>query len=64
MIGTNDIFATLPENIIHLMKFKDTPNNIDLQKDKREICVLMDWMEAVGFGVNKLVWTTRETITD
>ena len=64
MIGTTDIFATLPENIIHLMKFRDTPDNIDLQKDKREICCLLDWMEAVGFGVNKLVWTTTESITD
>lgn len=63
MAGTTDIFATLPENMFHIMKRGDELQNIDLQKQDRAVKVLMDWWEAVGFGVNKLVWTTEETVT-
>lgn len=61
MTGSTDIWATMPENIIHLMKRNDALTNIDLQKADRLVKILMDWWEAVGFGVNKLVWASDET---
>ena len=62
MTGTTDIWATLPENMIHIMKRGDDLQNFDLQKVDRAVKVLMDWWEAVGFGVNKLVWASAETV--
>lgn len=64
MIGTTDIFATLPENIIHVTKRNSNLTNIDLQKQDRMVKVLMDWWEALGFGVNQLVWTSEETVAE
>lgn len=64
MTGTTDIFATLPENMIHVMKRNENITNIDMQKADRLVKLLMDWWEAVGFGVNNLVWATRETVQD
>lgn len=63
MIGTLDIFATMPENIIHLTKRDFNTASIDCQKSNRQVKFLIDWYEAVGFGCNQLVWTTQETIT-
>lgn len=62
MAGTTDIFATLPENIFHLKKRDSQNGDFDIQKQDRGVKVLMDWWEAVGFGVNKLVWTSYETV--
>ena len=64
MIGTKDIWATMPENMIHLMKRNDNLTNIDMQKADRLVKILMDWWEAVGFGVNKLVWASAETCAE
>lgn len=63
MIGTTDMFATLPENIIHVTKRNSDLSNIDVQKQDRVVKILMDWWEAVGFGVNQLVWATSESVT-
>lgn len=62
MAGTTDIWATLPENMFHVMKRGDELQNFDIQKADRAVKLLMDWWEAVGFGVNKLVWASAETV--
>ncbi len=62
MAGTTDIWATMPGNMYHLMKRGDGVSNFDVQKADRLVKVLMDWWEAVGFGVNKLVWASAETV--
>ena len=62
MNGTNDIFTTMSENMIHLRKRDLNKVHVDLQKIDREIKFLIHWFEAVGFGCNKLVWTTDATI--
>lgn len=64
MTGTTDIFASLPENMIHIKKRNENLTNIDMQKADRLVKLLMDWWEAVGFGVNSLVWATRETVQE
>lgn len=58
MIGSKTMFATLPQNIIHLKKRDANKSNVDIQKADRLVKVLMDWWEGLGFGVNKLVWAT------
>lgn len=58
MIGSKALFATLPQNIIHLKKRDASKTNIELQKADRLVKVLMDWWEGLGFGVNQLVWAT------
>lgn len=64
MSGTKDIFATIPQNIVHVKKRDIASTNIDIQKSDREVKLLIDWWEAVGFNCNKLVWTTTETVTE
>lgn len=64
MAGTTDIFATLPENIVHLKKRDISAVNIDVQKADRQVKFLVDWWEAVGFNCNALVWTSKETVTE
>lgn len=62
MSGTKDMFAYKDGNLLWLTR-KDK-FNFDLQKEDRMVKVLGDWREAVGFGVNKEVWVTKETVTD
>lgn len=62
MIGTLDIWATMPQNILHLYKRDFSTAKVDMQKFDRQVKMLIDWYEAVGFGCNQLVWTTTETI--
>ncbi len=62
MAGSTDIWATLPENMFHITKRGDGLQNIDLQKSDRMVKILMDWWEAVGFGCNRLVWASEETV--
>lgn len=64
MAGTNDIWASLGENLYHIRKRSDDMVNIDLQKADRVVKLLMDWWEAVGIGCNKLVWASRNTLID
>lgn len=62
MNGTNDIFTTLKENILHLRKRDLTSVHVDMQKIDREIKFLIHWWEAVGFACNAMVWTSKESL--
>ena len=62
MNGTNDLFTTMKENILHLRKRDLNKVQVDIQKVDREIKFLIHWWEAVGFACNKMVWTTAETV--
>jgi len=63
MNGTNDIFTTMRENILHLRKRDLSKVHVDIQKVDREIKFLIHWWEAVGFACNAMVWTSKESIT-
>jgi len=63
MNGTNDIFTTLKENILHLFKRDLNKIHVDIQKFDRQIKFLIHWWEAVGFACNAMVWTSRESIS-
>lgn len=62
MSETKDMFAFTDGNLLRITR-KDK-FNFDLQKQDREVKILSDFREAVGFGVNSEVWVTEETVTD
>ena len=62
MAGTAFLFATMPGNILHLVKRNKDVRNFDVQADKRNVCILGHWWEGIGFVDNDLVYTTAETI--
>lgn len=62
MSGTTDIWATLPENILHITKRQDKAGNFDVQADKRDVNVLGHWYEGVGFEDNNLVYASTNTV--
>jgi hypothetical protein len=57
MSGTTDIFATPKENMIHLTKKDINKNRFNIEESKRQVFLMTDWWEAVGFGINQAVWT-------
>lgn len=60
MTGTTDIWATLPQNILHLTK--RSKSNFDVQANHRNVDILGDWFEGVGFEDNDLVFASCETV--
>lgn len=55
-----DMFAFVKGNLLWCTR-KDK-FNFDVQKEDRYVKVLADWREGIGFGVNKMVWATGETV--
>lgn len=61
--GTNVIFATPKVNLIHLTKKSANKTNIKIEEAKREVSLMCDWWEGMGFGMNAAVWTNlQETV--
>lgn len=64
MTGYNHMFATPQSNILHLTKKSSNKTNIKVEESKREVSLLCDWWEGVGFGMDAAVWTTQpKTVT-
>lgn len=59
MVGYEYMFATPQSNLIHLMKKSSNKTNIKIEESKREVSLLCDWWEGVGFGIDGAVWTTQ-----
>ena len=57
MVGTNDIWCTPAENLIHVTPATMTKNLFKLEEAKRSVAVMADWAEGLGFGINQAVWT-------
>lgn len=55
--GTDTIFATPKPNLLHLTKKSKNKTNIKIEESKREVCLLADWWEGLGFGMDGCVWT-------
>ncbi|MFA5816647.1 MAG: hypothetical protein WC865_13615 [Bacteroidales bacterium] len=55
--GTDVIFATPKENILHLTKKSANKTRFSIEESKREVSFLCDWWEGMGFGMNAAVWT-------
>lgn len=62
MAGTNDLFSTFKENVLHLTKRGFSGASLDVQLHDRQVHILGDWWEGIGFACNQLVWTTAETV--
>jgi hypothetical protein len=62
MVGTNDIWASVDNNLLWLTKREGNLSQASLQLHHYNVDILLDWWEAIGFACNKMVWTTPETI--
>ncbi len=57
MTGTNDIFCTPKANLLHITPSTSTKNAIRVEEVRRNISVMADWWEGLGFGIDEAVWT-------
>jgi len=58
--GTNVIFATPKENLLHLTKKSGNKTKFSIEESKREVSFMCDWWEGLGFGMNAAVWTNLQ----
>lgn len=59
LAGTGKIIATPAENFLYVRR-KNGINAPVIQADKREVIIMTDWWEALGFGYNELVWVYKQ----
>jgi len=57
MSGSGEIFATPKENLLWITKKDINKTRFELQGVDRQVKLLTDWWEGVGFGINEVVWT-------
>ena len=55
--GTDVIFATPQTNLLHLTKKSANKTKIDIQEYRRNVSLMCDWWEGLGFGIDAAVWT-------
>lgn len=58
MAGSGYIFATVADNLVHLRKVNgmSTPK---VEESKREVFLMLDWWEGIGFDYNELVFAYK-----
>jgi hypothetical protein len=57
MIGTDDLFITPKNNLLHITKKGKNAANFKVEESKRCVSIMTDWWEGFGFGLNEVVWT-------
>jgi hypothetical protein len=57
MIGTDDLFITPNQNMLHLTKKGQNAATFRVEESKRCVSIMTDWWEGLGFGLNEVVWT-------
>lgn len=57
MHGTAEMFATPKANMLYLTKKDQNKSKFEIQGVDREVKLLTDWYEGVGFGINEIVWS-------
>lgn len=57
MIGTDDIFITPVDNLIHPTKKGSNASTFKVEESKRCVSIMTDWWEGLGFGLLDAVWT-------
>ena len=55
--NTDVIFATPQTNLLHLTKKSANKSIIKVEEYRRNVSLMCDWWEGLGFGVNGAVWT-------
>jgi len=63
MIGTDDLFITPNQNLLHLTKKGSNAATFRVEESKRCVSIMTDWWEGLGFGLNEVVWTNVEAPT-
>jgi hypothetical protein len=58
--GSDAIFATPKNNLLHLTKKSANKTKIKVEEYRRNVSLLCDWWEGVGFGMNAAVWTNLQ----
>lgn len=58
---TGVIMSTPADNFIHIRRTRKN-NPPRLETSKRQVDVMMDWWEGLGFGFNELVWYYKPTV--
>jgi len=61
MSGSNILWATTKENMLHITKKGQNAGKFLIEESKRCVSIMTDWWEAIGFGINEIVWTTAGT---
>ncbi|NQU87938.1 MAG: hypothetical protein HQ541_19490 [Mariniphaga sp.] len=57
MVGTDDIFCTPKQNLLHLYSLSAKKRKYKVETSKRAVAVMADWWEAIGIATNPVVWT-------
>ncbi len=55
--GSDTIFATPKQNLIHLTNKSSNKTNIKIESYRRQVSFFCDWREGLGFGMDACVWT-------
>ncbi|MGQ1890635.1 hypothetical protein ACT29H_09355 [Thermophagus sp. OGC60D27] len=61
--GETFMFATPKENMFHITKKSANMTNFKIEESKRQVFIMSDWWEGIGFGINDAVWTTLPKTT-
>lgn len=64
MEESNVLFCTPKQNMIHLMKKTINQNRVNIEESKRQVFIMTDYWEGIGFGINEIVWTNYGTGSD
>lgn len=62
MEGTNDLWATVPNNLLWLTIRDMNTASADVQAIHYDVDIMLDWWEGLGFACNKEVWVCAETV--
>jgi hypothetical protein len=62
MEGTNDLWATVPDNLLWLTIRDMNTASAEMQAIHYDVDVMLDWWEGIGFACNQMVWATAETV--
>ncbi|MGV8828239.1 MAG: hypothetical protein ACWA6U_07945 [Breznakibacter sp.] len=60
LAGETFMFATPKENMFHITKKSANQTKFKLEEAKRQVSLMCDWWEGIGFGINEAVWTTLD----
>jgi hypothetical protein len=64
LAGESWMFATPKENMLFCTKKKSNQTNFKIEESKRQVFLMCDWYEGMGFGINDAVWTTLDKTSE